>query len=175
MVTIGGADLGGLDMYLLRSAVIVLDRPTIVEVTIREYLSLAAPGTGSDAMLDVLEQVDLADRVARLPEGLDTPLASSGWPLSIGEVMELKLANALLSRPRVLVLSPLFDLMQPDKLARALATLRDAGTTVILFTAKPGNIELDGWMLMDVVSQRRFSTLDALENARSAGEPARAL
>lgn len=175
LVTIGGADLGGLDMYLLRSAVIVLDRPTIVEVTIREYLSLAAPGTGSDVMLDVLEQVDLADRVARLPDGLDTPLASSGWPLSIGEVMELKLANALLSRPRVLVLSALFDLMQPAKLARALATLRDAGTTVILFTAEPGTVELDGWMLMDGVSQQRFLTLAALDNALSAEEPARAL
>lgn len=174
LVTIGGADLGGLDMYLLRSAVIVLDRPTIVEVTIREYLSLAAPGTGSDAMLDVLEQVDLADRVSRLPGGLDTPLASSGWPLSIGEIMELKLANALLSRPRVLVLSSLFDLMQPAKLVRALATLRDAGTTVILFTAEPGNIELDGWMLMDGVAQRRFPSITALNGARSTEEPARA-
>lgn len=175
LVTIGGTDLGGLDMYLLRSAVIVLDRPTIVEVTIREYLALAAPEAASEPMLDVLEQVDLADRIAQLPEGLDTPLASSGWPLSIGEVMELKLANALLSRPRVLVLSPLFDLMQPDKLARALATLRQAGTTVILFTGRPGAIELDGWLLMSRSGQHRYATLAALEQARSVKESARAL
>ena len=174
LVTIGGSDLGSLDMYLLRSAIVVLDRPTIVEVTIREYLSLAAPDAMSEAMLDALEQVDLADRVARLPDGLDTPLASSGWPLSIGEVMELKLANALLSRPRVLVLSPLLDLMRPDKLARALATLKRAGTTVILFTGRPGSIELDGWLLVNRSGQHRFATLAALEQARSAKEPVRA-
>ncbi|OAN64889.1 ABC transporter transmembrane domain-containing protein [Sphingomonas sp. TDK1] len=170
LVTIGGSDLGGLDMYLLRSAVIVLDRPSIVEVTIREYLSLAAPGTGSEAMLDVLESVDLADRVARLPLGLDTPLASSGSPLSIGEVMELKLANAMLSRPRVLMLSQLFDLMAPGKLSRTLSALRQAGTTVILFTGRPGGIELDRWLLMDHMRQQSFPTLHALEQARAASE-----
>lgn len=174
LVTIGGTDLGGLDMYLLRSAVIVLDRPTIVEVTVREYLSLAAPGTDPAAMLDALDQVGLADRIAQLPHGLNTPLASSGWPLSIGEVMELKLANALLSRPRVLVLSSLFDLMEPDKLARALAQLRPAGTTVILFTGRPGAVTLDGWVAMGRTRQHRADTLPALQAVLPAVELAHA-
>ncbi len=42
LVRIGGADLGSFDMYHLRSDVTVLDRSTIVEVTIREYLRLAS-------------------------------------------------------------------------------------------------------------------------------------
>lgn len=71
-------------------------------------------------MLDVLDLVELAERMTTLPDGLDTALVSSGWPLSIGEVMELKLANALLSRLRVLILSPLFDVMQVKRLRRAL-------------------------------------------------------
>ncbi len=174
LLTIGGSDLGGLNMYLLRSAVVVLDRPTIVEMTIREYLSLADPGTASPALLDVLDRVDLADRVARLPHGLDTPLASSGWPLSIGEVMELKLAAALLSRPRVLVLSQLFDLMDPGKLSRALASLKHAGTSVVLFTGQPGAVALDSWMRMDRARQQRFPSLAALAASRTIAEPANA-
>lgn len=170
LLTIGGSDLAGLDMYLLRSAVVVLDRPSIVEMTIREYLSLAAADAGSEAMLTTLAQVDLADRVAQLPQGLDTPLASSGAPLSIGEVMELKLANAMLSRPRVLMLSQLFDLMDPAKLSRALSSLRQAGTTVILFTGRPGAVDLDRWLLMGAAHQRSFPTLAALEHARLGTE-----
>jgi putative ABC transport system ATP-binding protein len=46
-----------------------------------------------------LERVGLLARLASLPNGLDTQLASSGSPLSIVEVMQLKLANALLSSP----------------------------------------------------------------------------
>lgn len=42
LVMVGGADMATFDMYLLRSEVTVLDRPTIVEVTIREYLAMAS-------------------------------------------------------------------------------------------------------------------------------------
>jgi len=163
LVTIGGIDLAAIDMYLLRSAVTVLDRPTIVEVTIREYLSLATPDASAGRMLDVLDLVGLGQRIATLPAGLDTPLASSGWPLSIAEMMELKLANALLSRPRVLVLSPLFDMMRVDRLKRALEALRADGTTVLLCTGRPDAITLDGWAWLGRREQRRFASAAELE------------
>ncbi len=158
LMTIGGSDLGGLNMYLLRSEIIVLDRPTIVEVTIREYLSLASPDATAVSILDAIEAVGLGERMAMLPDGLDTPLASSGWPLTVGEVMELKLANALLAQPKVLVLSPLFDVMQPAHLARVLDRLKASGTTVLLCTVRPGAIELDGWLWLGREEQRRFAS-----------------
>jgi putative ABC transport system ATP-binding protein len=175
LVSVGGSDLGGLDMYLLRSEVVVLDRPTIVDVTIREYLALAAPGATGAAMLDALDAVGLGGRITTLAEGLDTQLASSGWPLTIGEVMELKLANALLARPKVLVLSSLFDVMAPDRLAGALARLRAAGTTVLLCTGRPGAIELDGWLWLGRDSQRRFASHADLDSFLSKQEAARAV
>ena len=163
LMTIGGSDLGGLNMYLLRSEIIVLDRPTIVEVTIREYLSLASPDATAVSILDAIEAVGLGERMAMLPDGLDTPLASSGWPLTVGEVMELKLANALLAHPKVLVLSPLFDVMQPAHLARVLGQLKASGTTVLLCTVRPGAIELDGWLWLGREEQRRFASAADLQ------------
>ena len=163
LVTVGGSDLDGLNVYLLRSAMVVLDRPTIVEVTIREYLSLAAPGATAAAMLDALDTVGLGRRVAALPAGLDTPLASSGWPLTVAEVMELKLANALLAAPKVLLLSPLFDTMPTARLADALARLRKAGTTVLLCTGRPDALGLDGWIYLGRGGQRRFGSLAELQ------------
>ena len=50
LIQIGGSDLGSFDMYHLRSDVTVLDRSTIVEVTIREYLRLASGELVQDAM-----------------------------------------------------------------------------------------------------------------------------
>ena len=123
-------------------------------------------------MLEALDAVGLGGRVTGLPAGLDTPLASSGWPLTVGEVMELKLANALLARPRVLVLSPLFDVMPPGRLAGALGRLREAGTTVLLCTMRPGAVELDGWAYLGRDEQRRFASLAELEafTRREAGD-----
>ncbi len=175
LMTIGGSDLGGLNMYLLRSEIIVLDRPTIVEVTIREYLSLATQNATSDSILDAIAAVGLSDRMAMLPDGLDTPLATSGWPLTVGEVMELKLANALLARPKVLVLSPVFDVMPPAQLADVLHRLKAFGTTVVLCTMRPGPVELDGWLWLGREQQRRFASAADLNAFLAAREAARAI
>ena len=166
LVSIGGADLGSLDMYLLRSEVMVLDRPAIVEVTIRDYLLLAAAGRGEHAggaaMLDALAAVGLRDRVAALPQGLDTPLASSGHPLGLGEMMALKLANALIVGPKLLVLGQLYDLLPPGRLQAVLRLLKAAGTTTLLCTGRPEDVALDGWFHLGLTAQRRFATLEAL-------------
>ncbi len=162
LVTIGGADMAAFDMYQLRSQVMVINRPTIVEITIREYLTLASSAVASGTMLDALEAVGLRDRIARLPHGFDTQLAALGHPLSIGEVMALKLANALLVRPRVLMLSQLYDLLPPERLVEVLRRLKGAGTTTLLFTGRPEDITLDGWFRIEPQRQQRFSSWAAL-------------
>lgn len=158
LVSVGGSDLGAFDMYLLRSAVMVLDRPTIVEVTIREYLTLSAPEKNGEDLMRALDLVGLGVRLQSLPSGLDTPLATSGSPLSIAEVMELKLANAVLSRPKVLLLSQLFDMMPIERLRAALEELKRAGTTVLVVTGRAEALELDGWLWLGRREQRRFAS-----------------
>lgn len=164
LIRIGGSDLGGFDMYHLRSDVMVLDRSTIVEVTIREYLRLAA-GEALDGAMDALATVGLERRLASLPLGLDTPLGSSGYPLSVGETMALKLTNALLVRPKLLLMGQLFDLVPPGRLAAALELLKAHGTTVILCTGRPEDLALDGFLYLGLTEQRRFAFLADLEAA----------
>jgi putative ABC transport system ATP-binding protein len=162
LVTVGGADIASFDMYLLRSEIMVLARPGIVEVSIREYLTLASAEASARDMLDAIEAVGLRERITGLPQGLDTPLASSGYPLSIGEVMALKLANALLVKPSVLMLPPLYDLVPPERLVAALAKLKQAGTTTLIVTGRPEDIAFDGWMYLGRTRQQRFDTREDL-------------
>lgn len=163
IVSIGGNELGNLDMYLLRSAVMVLNRPTIVDITIREYLSLVSGSNGDGALLmETLERVGLGARLTSLPDGLDTELASSGAPLSIVETMQLKLANALLSRPTVLLLSQLFDMMPLAGLTATLEELRKNGTTVLLSTGRPEALDLDAWYWIGTKEQQRFNNREEL-------------
>ncbi|MDT0509992.1 ABC transporter transmembrane domain-containing protein [Novosphingobium sp. MMS21-SN21R] len=168
-VSVGGADLGTFDMYRLRSDVIVLDRPTIVEMTVREYLSLSAPGR-PEAMLEALERVGLDTRIGTLPGGLDARLSSSGWPLSVGETMALKLAGAILARPRVLMLSPLYDMLPPARLASVLEALRPHGTTVLQFTERPEGLTRDTWLWIGKDRQARAA--DATDLLHLAAHPA---
>lgn len=146
LISIGGADLGGLDMYLLRSQVLVLDRPSIAEVTIRQYLNMASPRVTAVEMMDVLGMVGLQERIAQLPAGLDTQLASTGHPLSLSSMMALRLANAILVSPKLLMLGQVYDLLPPRTLKVVLDALRAKGSTVLLFTRRPEDMALDGWL-----------------------------
>mgnify|MGYP003704581917 CR=1 FL=1 len=94
LIRIGGGDLGSFDMYHLRSDVMVLDRSTIVEVTIREYLRLAA-GAGAEAPIESVAAqapigksrvVERALRASARPElGSANVIVSGGRGLGSGE------------------------------------------------------------------------------------------
>jgi len=101
LITIGGVDITVLDTLQLRSDVQVLDRPAVVESTITEYLRLSNPDADPAAMIRALSLVGLDDRIAMLPDGMQTVLSSTGYPLSLGKTMQLRLAAAVLAQPRI--------------------------------------------------------------------------
>ena len=164
--TLGGIDIKAIETHHLRKNVHVLDRPSIVEMTIREYLALSCPDTAPQRMIGALETVGLSDMIATLEKGLDTPLASTGYPLSAVELQQLKLANALLERPRILVLSRLFDLIDPEPIARAVNELRQqAYTTVIYFSNRRIDLGFDRFLYLEADRQRYFATFEEFSAA----------
>lgn len=168
MITVGGADINDLDIYQLRSEVIVLNRPTIVGTTIRDYLALACQLRDPVRTLDMLRIVGLDRRMAELPDGLDTLLSSTGWPLSIEETMQLKLAGALLAEPRILVLSGLYDMMPVDQLNAVFDHLRDKPVTLIYFSNRPDDVELDGFLWLGRNEQRLLPDRASFDAVRAA-------
>lgn len=170
LVTLGGADIAALNIYRLRSDVIVLDRPDIVESTIRDYLRLANPQADPAQVLDILDLVGLGDRIVRLDGGMDCLLSSSGWPLTRAETMRLKLAGALLARPRVLILSGLFDMVPVEELRPALRQLDDCETTIIVFTCRPDAFEFDHMLWLGQDSQLLTQDRAAFAAARNAAK-----
>jgi ABC-type bacteriocin/lantibiotic exporter with double-glycine peptidase domain len=159
--TLGGIDVKDIEPHHLRKNVHVLDRPTVVEMTIREYLALSCKETAPRRMVAALETVGLADTVATFEKGLDTPLAATGYPLSAVELQQLKLANALLEGPRILVLSRLFDLIDPEPLQRAITELRSqAFSTVIYFSNRRIDLGFDRFLYLEAKRQRYFDNFE---------------
>jgi len=77
----------------------------------------------------------------------------------------LKLTNALLVRPKLLLLGQLYDLLPPERLAAALRVLKAQGTTVLLCTGRPEDLALDGFLYLGLTEQRRFARLADLKAA----------
>lgn len=165
-VTLGGEDIGGIPAHELRQHIIVLDRPNAIEMTIREYLDLSAPGGRAKNALKVIEIVGLDTTIAQLDDGLDTMIAATGWPLAITETMQLKLASAIIADPKVLVLSQLFDTMSDEHLRRSFEALQeDRETSIIYFSSRPRwELEFDKYLFLGHSEQQLCGSFEELRD-----------
>ncbi len=162
-VALGGVDVQDIGLRTLRKEVIILDRPTFSGMSIRDYLDLAGSKHSAARDLEVLRLVGLDRTMAQLRDGLDTRLSPTGWPLSITECMQLKLAASIIAQPRVLVLTQLFDVLPQPVLRRSLDRLQESGrTTVIYFTSRQRDLGFDGYLYLGNKEQRLCDSLEPL-------------
>lgn len=156
-VSIGGIDIREIEPHQLRQQVIVLAHPTVINATIGDYLRLSADQVSAEEMMLALHTVGLEPVVAELENGLDTRMVASGWPLSVAETIQLQLAHAILAKPRLLVLSQLFDMLPEDRLKAALNLLHSkTETTVMYFCNRRVDLGYDHFLYLENQHQRTF-------------------
>ncbi|KGE03953.1 ABC transporter transmembrane domain-containing protein [Pseudohaliea rubra] len=165
-IALGDQDLRSLKVHEARQEIIVLDRPSAVETDIRDYLRLSADDEHAMDVMTAIRAVGLERSITELANGLDTPLVATGWPLSITETMQLKLAAALIACPRVLVLSQVYDAVPEGHLKASLDLLQArAGTTVIYFTNKHTDFSFTAWLHLGRDEQQLFDSYERLCDA----------
>jgi putative ABC transport system ATP-binding protein len=150
LVSFAGTDVLDIEVHELRQLITILDRPTLIEGTIRDFLKSAqVEGDDASSVLSALRLTGLDTVVKYLPDGLDTHLSVTGAPLSIVEVLKLKLTAAVLSKPDILVLNQLFDMIPAATLRNVIATLNEQeNITIIYFSHREDALGFEKFMLL---------------------------
>lgn len=104
--------------------------------TIRDNIRIGRPDAGRADVEQAVAAAGLAEVVARLPQGLDTPLGEGGSGLSTGEARRIAIARAFLSDAGLWVLDEPTAHLDADTEAQLIVALRNAarGRTVVLAT-----------------------------------------
>ena len=101
-----------------------------------------------------------------LPDGMQTVMSSTGYPLSLGKTMQLRLAAAIIAEPRILVLSPLFDMVSKPRLKAVMDSFAGTATTVIYFSNRPEDMTLDGFLWLGREHQQVVGDRAAFDQLR---------
>jgi ABC-type multidrug transport system fused ATPase/permease subunit len=100
-----GLDFRTIPLRELRGRLGLLEQDApVLNGTIRDNLLIADPGAADEALWLVLEQANIADEIARLPDQLDTSVLERGRGLSGGQRQRLALARAFLSRSELILM-----------------------------------------------------------------------
>lgn len=131
-------DLRLLDLREIRRHIGFVSTIETFEDTVLENVRVGRSDITVEQVSQLLGQLGLLDAIARLEQGLDTRLATSGAPLSSSETRLLMLCRALIARPALLIIDSLLDPLSDTDRARALDVIFErSDCTLVLFTRIP--------------------------------------
>ena len=128
---------------------VLLQDDYLFATSIRENIKIGKPEASDREIEQMLEIVELADLVHKLPEGLDTHVGPLGYNFSGGEKQRMKLARLLLRNTPVFILDEPFEFLDANQVARiANKVARILATkTVIIVSHQELNIPANVMML----------------------------
>jgi putative ABC transport system ATP-binding protein len=136
LVTVNGIDPRDVRPDVLRRRVALARDVEVFDGTIAENVHLERPDISIGDVRAALELVELLPWVQQHPQGLETPLNSSGTPLTTSQLRRLMVARAIAGAPEIVLLDEILDSMSDSGAARILDRIVAAEKpwTIVLVT-----------------------------------------
>lgn len=135
-VLVGGVDVRHMSSEQLAGQISQIFQDSyLFQGSIGDNIRLGKPGATDAEVLDAARQAGVTEIIARLPQGLDTPVGEGGARLSGGERQRIAIARALVKDAPILLVdeaTAALDAENQAAIAEALARLRGKRTVIVI-------------------------------------------
>lgn len=135
-ITVDGIDTQNLTLQSLRRQVGIVSQDVFLfGGTLRENIAYGRLDATEDEILEAIEQAQLSEMVAGLPEGLGTVVGERGVMLSGGQKQRVAIARAFLKNPPILILDEATSALDTEterQIQAALNALSRNRTTLVI-------------------------------------------
>ena len=135
-ILVDGRDVRDVTQDSLRAAIGVVPQDTVLfNDTLLYNIAYGRPGASMAEIEEAARLAQVADFVAKLPEGYQTRVGERGLKLSGGEKQRVAIARTILKDPRILVLdeaTSALDTRTEQDIAQALQTVSARRTTLVI-------------------------------------------
>jgi len=123
----------------------------LLDGTIAQNISRFMPETDDSDIVDAAKLAGVHELILALPEGYATEVFSGNSALSGGQIQRIALARAVFGNPKLIVLdepNSNLDAEGDNALTRAIMSLREMGSTLIIMAHRPSAIAAVNLVLM---------------------------
>lgn len=142
-ILIGNKDVKEIPSRQLMDMVsFVFQDSKLLKTSILENVRMGKKEAAREEVMQALKEAQCEDIIAKLPDGIDTVIGSSGTYVSGGEVQRLSIARAMLKNAPILILDEATAFADPDneaKVQEAFSRL-SKGKTVIMIAHRLSSI-----------------------------------
>jgi PrtD family type I secretion system ABC transporter len=144
--------------------------------TVRENIARLSDAEPSK-IIEAAKLVGLHEAIMRLPRGYNSEIGESGLKLSGGQRQRIGLARAIFSQPRLVVLdepNASLDYEGEEALHKAIARLKELGTTIVMVAHRPSVLGLADKLLVlrNGVAEAYGSRAEVVAKLNGANRPA---
>jgi ATP-binding cassette subfamily B protein len=165
-VLVDGQDVRQVTQASLRREIgIVPQDPVLFNDTLYNNIAYGDPAASEKAVIQAMRDAQLANFVAKLPDGLQTRVGERGLKLSGGEKQRVAVARTLLKRPKILILdeaTSALDSHTEQDIQRALQVAAAGRTTLYVAHRLSTIMHVDEIVVLDqgqVVEQGSHESL----------------
>jgi ATP-binding cassette, subfamily B, bacterial len=135
-VKIDGIDIRDIRLESLGEIIGVVTQETyLFNSSVRDNLRYGKPDATSEEIEAAARSAYIWDRIAEMPEGLDTVVGERGYKMSGGEKQRMAIARVILKNPRILILdeaTSALDTHSERLVQSALTPLMEGRTTIAI-------------------------------------------